>query len=217
MSMSPIKPEMSLARWQQLLEGLGLPAEDQTYTALVSAYGEPHRHYHTGRHIAHCLTELDFVRKHAAEPAEIEMALWFHDAVYDTHRADNERLSAQWAERFLRGHGLPPERVQRISDHILATCHSGTPNGADSQLTVDADLAILGASAADSAAGYPSFERDVRQEYSWVPEAVFKAKRAEILESFLARPCIYHSAFFRDRHEAAARVNLAHAIRALRS
>lgn len=63
---------------------------------------------------------------------------------------------------------------------------------------------------------YREFENNVRQEYSWVPEAVFRAKRAEILESFLARPRIYHSAFFNERHEAAARLNLSAAISTLR-
>lgn len=203
---------LSLQRWQQLLEHLKLPAQDQTYTALVAAYGEPQRHYHTARHIGHCLSELDLAREQAAEPAEIEMALWFHDAVYDTHRAGNEERSAQWAERFLESASLPAARVQRIVAHILATCHSGTPGSADAQLTVDADLAILGADAET----YSQFERHVRQEYHWVPEAVFRAKRAEILESFLARPCIYYSAFFRERHEAAARLNLARAISTLR-
>ena len=203
---------LNAQRWQQLLEHLSLPAEDKTYTDLVAAYDAPQRHYHTARHIAHCLAELDLARDLATEPAEIEMALWFHDAVYDTHRTDNERLSAEWAQRFLSGQGLPAERVQRIVDHILSTCHTGTAAAADSQLTVDADLAILGA----NAAVYQEFESNVRQEYGWVPAAVFRAKRAEILESFLNRPRIYHTAFFHERHEGAARSNLAHAVRTLR-
>jgi len=202
---------LSPERWQRLLEHLRLPAEMQTYTALVAAYDAPQRHYHTAHHIAHCLAELDLACDLATEPAEIEMALWFHDAVYDTHRTDNEQQSAEWAQRFLGEQGLPPARVQRVVDHIMATCHTGMPASADSKLTVDADLAILGT----EAQRYGQFESNVRQEYSWVPEAVFRAKRAEILASFLARPCIYHTAYFREHHEAAARLNLAHAIHTL--
>lgn len=137
---------LTLKRWQQLLERLTLPAEEETYTALIAAYGAPQRHYHTARHIAHCLAELDLACELATEPAEIEMALWFHDAVYDTHRPDNEQLSAVWAQRFLDSQGLAHASVQRIVDHILATCHTGTAACADSQLTVDADKRYRGLS-----------------------------------------------------------------------
>jgi predicted metal-dependent HD superfamily phosphohydrolase len=205
----PMSPE----RWQQLLGSLHLPADTHTCAALIAAYGEPHRHYHTAQHIDQCLAELDLARPRAADPAEVEMALWFHDAVYDTHRTDNEQQSAAWAQRFLTTQGLEPARVQRIVEHILATRHTGIAGMADSQLTVDADLAILGA----PADRYRDFESNVRKEYSWVPEPVFRDRRAEILQSFLDRPGIYHTAFFRERHEAAARANLAAAIRTLRA
>jgi predicted metal-dependent HD superfamily phosphohydrolase len=203
---------MSPERWQQLLEGLQLAGDTSTYTALMAAYGQRHRHYHTTRHIAHCLTELDLARHLALEACEVEIALWFHDAVYDTHRADNEERSAEWAERCLSGLGLDPTRVTRIREHILATRHSAAAGTEDSQLVVDVDLAILGA----DADRYQEFETTVRQEYRWVPGPVFRNRRAEILQSFLDRPSIYQTAFFRERHETAARANLTAAIRTLR-
>jgi predicted metal-dependent HD superfamily phosphohydrolase len=203
---------MSPERWQRLLQDLQVPAETETYAALEAAYGEAHRHYHTARHIAHCLAELDLARDLAQEPAEVETALWFHDAVYDPHAADNEQRSAQWAERFLVGQGLDSLRTLRIRDHVLATRHTAPAAAPDSQLVVDVDLAILG-SDADS---YAQFEINVRKEYDWVPEPVFRSKRAQILQSFLDRSFIYHTAFFRERHEAAARANLAAAIDTLR-
>jgi predicted metal-dependent HD superfamily phosphohydrolase len=202
---------VSPERWQRLLSALQLPAEAHTCAALQAAYGEPHRHYHTGRHIAHCLVELDLARHLAIEPAEVEMALWFHDAIYDPHAADNEDKSAAWAVRFLGGQGLEPVRIQRVRDHILATRHCAPAAGPDAQLTVDVDLAILGSDAGT----YGEFEINVRREYDWVPEAVFRGRRAEILQSFLNRPRIYHTDFFAQRHETRARANLAAAIRAL--
>jgi predicted metal-dependent HD superfamily phosphohydrolase len=203
---------MSLERWLQLLLSLALPADTQIYAALVAAHGQAHRHYHTARHIGHCLAELDLARHLALQPGEAEMALWFHDAIYDTHACDNELQSAAWAERFLGSQGLDPARIARIRGHILATRHTAPAATADAQLVVDVDLAILGS----DADRYRQFETEVRQEYSWVPEAVFRARRAQILQSFLDRPAIYHTAFFRERHEAAARLNLAAAIQTLR-
>lgn len=175
---------INLKQWPQLLGRLALPSDEETYNALLEAYGQPQRHYHSARHIGPCLTELDLARDQAAEPAEIEMALGFHDAVYDTHSSSNETLSARWAHRFLEAQGLLLARIERIVAHLLATCHSGTPADPDSPLTGNAGLAILGATPEN----YRPFESQIGQEYGWVPEEVFRAKRAEILESFLKRP-----------------------------
>jgi predicted metal-dependent HD superfamily phosphohydrolase len=49
-----------------------------------------------------------------------------------------------------------------------------------------------------------------------VPSILFRRKRAEILESFLARPHIYNTESFRTCLEAPARRNLTAAIANLR-
>jgi predicted metal-dependent HD superfamily phosphohydrolase len=53
----------------------------------------------------------------------------------------------------------------------------------------------------------------VRDEYSWVPEFLFKRERRKILEEFLARPVIFNTKPFRERYEAQARVNLERSLR----
>src|SRR5262245_66185655 len=57
------------------------------FEALAERYAEPHRYYHTSRHIAECLAEVDHVRHLARDPVAVELALWFHDAIYETHAA----------------------------------------------------------------------------------------------------------------------------------
>jgi predicted metal-dependent HD superfamily phosphohydrolase len=190
---------------------LQLAADLRTYEALQGAYSEVHRHYHTVRHLDHCLSELDGARKLAADPAEVEIALWFHDAIYNPHAANNEEASADWAERFLGSHAVHAARMERVRGHILATRHASPVTSPDSQLVIDVDLAILGADL-DT---YREFEVNVRREYSWVPGPIFRRKRTDILQSFLDRPTLYHTSYFRDRYESAARSNLAVAIAAL--
>ncbi|GFE81535.1 hypothetical protein GCM10011487_35350 [Steroidobacter agaridevorans] len=102
--------------------------------------------------------------------------------------------------------------ITRVRAHILATRHEAPAELDDSKLVVDIDLSILGV---DEAA-YARFESDVRQEYRWAPGPLFRSKRAEILESFLARSTIYSTTLFRDRYEAPARRNLRAAIVDLR-
>jgi predicted metal-dependent HD superfamily phosphohydrolase len=192
---------------------LGIGNEAGCFDALLAAYSEKHRHYHTARHIDHCLRELDTALPLAQQPAEVELALWFHDAIYDPHSSKNEERSADWACELLARHRTSADRIQRVRDHILATRHEAVASHPDSRLVVDIDLSILGV---DEPA-YEEFEVNVRQEYKWVPSILFRRKRAEILESFLARPQIYTTDLFRDRYEARARINLARAITALRS
>jgi predicted metal-dependent HD superfamily phosphohydrolase len=204
---------LSPERWRRLLADLSIAEDTDTWAALKAAYSERHRHYHTARHITHCLAELDLARFLAAEPAEVEMALWFHDAVYRPRASDNELQSAAWAERFLGSHAVDPERILRVREHIMATRHTAPADSADSQLVVDVDLAILGSDAQT----YAQFESNVRKEYRWVPGPLFRTRRAQILQSFFDRHHIYHTTYFRDRCEAAARANLETAIRALRS
>lgn len=195
------------------MSSLHLPAEEKSYNSLVAAYSEKHRHYHTVEHIDHCLRELDSATAQANEPAEVELALWFHDAIYDPYRSDNEQKSADLACALLQRHRADPERITRVRAHIMATRHEAVSTLLDSQIVMDVDLSILGS----KEAVYARFEENVRKEYRWVPSTMFRRKRAEILESFLRRPHIYCTEPFRAEYEAQARKNLSSAIVALRT
>jgi predicted metal-dependent HD superfamily phosphohydrolase len=194
------------------MAALGIPEERETFDTLVAAYSEKHRHYHTGEHIDYCLRELDRAPSVAQDLAEVELALWFHDAIYDPYSSDNEERSADWACALLTRHGANAARVERVRAHILATRHAVPATTPDSQLVVDVDLSILGADEAT----YAAFEKNVRKEYRWVPAILFRRKRAEILASFLARPQIYGTSAFHERYEPRARRNLLTAIENLR-
>ena len=182
-----------------------------TFEKLRAAYAESHRHYHTGEHINQCLAELDDVRDLAREPDEIELALWFHDAVYVTRSKSNESKSAKWATEFLRANAVDPDRVQRVHNLIMATKHDVSLDDGDAGLLVDIDLSILGADRQT----FERFEENVRKEYWWVPSMLFGRTRATILQSFLDRSSVYATAYFRSQLENAARRNLALAITAL--
>ena len=202
---------MTPDRWASLMQALRTEPHEATYERLVAAYSEPHRYYHTVAHLEACLAEFDTARALAAFPAEVELALWFHDAVYAPTAGDNEARSAAWASEFLAEAGVALEARERVHDHIMATRHAAEADSGDTALVVDVDLSILG----QDEATYDAFEANVRKEYRWVPWFVYRRKRGEILQSFLARDAIYASVHFRDRYETRARANLRRAIAAL--
>lgn len=194
-----------LSLWQQLgAHGDGAPI----WAELRARYSEPHRAYHNLAHLRHCFAEWQPVRSLSVRPEAIEMALWFHDAIYDTHAADNEERSATLAVAMLKLAALADDFIAHVSDLILATKHSVPPTNPEAELLVDIDLAILG----QPAGRFEEYERQIQREYDWVPDMTFRTKRAEVLRNFLQRPTIYQTPFFQTKYEAAARDNLRHSL-----
>jgi hypothetical protein len=126
--------------------GLGARAPAGLFEALAARYAEPHRAYHTLQHLQECFAALDPVAGEAEHLAEVRLALWFHDAIYDTHAHDNEEASARWASDSLAEGGADRAAAERVRALILATKHDALPAAGDAQLLVDIDLSILGAS-----------------------------------------------------------------------
>jgi predicted metal-dependent HD superfamily phosphohydrolase len=183
---------------------------DAVFLELVARYREPHRRYHTLAHVGACLVWLDWFSGSAAHPEEVELALWFHDAVYALGEANNERRSAELARDRLTALGVRGEAVERIVSHVEATARHDADSG-DAALVVDLDLTVLGARRRD----FDAFERQIRLEYEHVPEAVYRTARGRVLEGFLSRARIYGIAPLHAEFEAAARTNLTRRIREL--
>lgn len=185
---------------------------------LSQRYLSAERHYHGLGHIEAMLALAAELRPILHDPEAVEAAIWFHDAVYDSRAKDNEARSAILAREKLAA-STSAERLGRIAAMIEATAtHHLPPSGnegatRDAALFLDMDLAVLGA----DPAAFDAYEQGVRREYAWVAEPMWRAGRAAVLESFLARAHIYHSAEFRERFEAAARRNIGRSLAALRA
>jgi predicted metal-dependent HD superfamily phosphohydrolase len=207
--------KLEQADWEKLWRRIGAAGDPGGhFSRIVTAYKEAHRFYHNSEHIAECLKELREVDGTIeAARDEIEMALWLHDVVYDPKRSDNEERSATVAREICGEGNLPEEFIRKVEGLILATRHNATPTDRDAQLMLDIDLSILG----KGEDRFWRYERDVRREYAFVPEEIFRAKRAEILETFLKRDRIFNTARFEERYGKQARRNLEESIRRRRS
>ena len=195
-------------RWRRLFPTAG---HDALFSELAAAYSAPDRHYHNLAHIADCLRRADDVRIFLTDFRAVATALFFHDAVYDPTRSDNEERSADLAENRLRGLREPEPFIATVRDLILDTRHVTSPATGDGRHVVDIDLAILGAPPAE----FDAYEHAIRLEYAHVPDDAFRRGRARILRSFLDRPRIYGTDHFRDLYEAPTRANLARSLAAL--
>ncbi len=201
-----------LARWSRFWEKLRADGDPgPVYELLADLYSERHRAYHTLNHLSHCLDELEAARHLAEQPNQVEMALWFHDAIYDPKAKDNEQRSAELCRRTAEEAGLPEAFGRKVYELVLATQHHRAPEGGDARLLVDIDLSILGR----PREAFDEYETNIRKEYHFVPQDRYRSGRSAILRSFLDRPAIYSTDFFRQKYEGPARANLARSLSSL--
>lgn len=204
-----IQDDLFQSTWRRAWSGIGARGDGRAlFDQLHARYGEGQRRYHTRQHLAECLHAFEDEEGLAEHPHEVAIALWFHDAIYELTRHDNEARSADWAREALQAAGVSSDAAERVHALILATRHTAVPVARDEQLLVDIDLSILGA----ERARFDEYEQQIRKEYAFVPGVLFRRKRREILQGFLDRPAIYSTARVHARLEARARDNLRRAI-----
>lgn len=191
-------------RWSALIRACDADAEKAApfYDALVAAYGEPHRVYHTSGHLAHMFAVLDGVA--LWDPA-VEWATWYHDVCYRPGDRANEERSAQMAQQAIASLGVDSALGQRVTQLIKATrTHEALPGDTVQQLFLDADLSILGSPVED----YAVYACAIREEHRHIPDMLYRRGRKAFLQGMLNRNGIFLSEEFRRRYEIQAQGNL---------
>lgn len=180
---------------------------------LREAYNMPPRAYHNLDHINYCLDALDKVYVYCDAPAEIAMALWFHDVIYHPLSETNEADSVVFARDALFRLNVSRERTDNIARLIMATKHDGTLMSHDEEMIADIDLVVL----AESKEFFAETGRKVFKEYhGLVPRDAYFAGRADFFEGLLNRGRIFYSEHFYEMYEATAEKNLRAEIAMLR-
>jgi predicted metal-dependent HD superfamily phosphohydrolase len=203
---TPLKARALQERWEEL--GRTLNASEALWSGLfrevVAHYLSAPRAYHTLQHIAECLAWLDLARDRSEEPTEVELAIWLHDVIYDPTANDSEQRSAQFALKRLGEAGVQRNVASRVAWLIEGTAHlkaaagsdDATPSGSrrDMALLRDIDLAILGA----LPERFNEYDRQVRVEYSHVPDEVYIAARRRVIEMFLSKEDLFETELFKE-------------------
>jgi len=218
------------ARWNQLMDNLRFSQRrEQTLENLKAQYTTGIRAYHTLEgHVAHCLEEMDAVRDKLNSPSIVELALWFHDAVYRPPLASNEAASVVYMHDQMRG--LDHRLLSMAAYHIFATRPDADDGEAARHLRIsrlsetarrsveadrryvkDIDFAILG----QPEERYKEYAEQIREEYSFAAKPIYNAARREFLEKLLARDALFVTETFAQRYEVQARKNITAEIRGL--
>jgi len=193
-------------RWLDLMASFEVDPEDARppFANLVACYTGKKRFYHNLNHVEYVLDMVESLQELANDLPALQLAVWFHDVVYDARVKDNEVKSAEYARRVMAQLVIPAETINKASDMILATITHKAVKDIDTQILLDSDLSSLGADA-DT---FWTQTNAIRQESGWIEEEVYTKSRAEFLTGFLERERIFHiDKLFRAR-EAQARRNI---------
>lgn len=186
--------------------------------SIIQSYAEKHRYHHTLNHIE---TMLEFSREYNQKLKfndEIELAILYHDIIYDPEKPDNEKESALKTSEQLQSLHFPASVIESARQLILSTEHHDLKNidqdlKSDAAFFLDFDLYILGSETIE----YHQYTRAIRKEFNVFTDEVYKPGRIQALQSFLNRERIYFTDDFYSRFEKQARKNIMQELKELNS
>lgn len=193
------------ALWRRCLIDGAPDNSAEIHQRLLDGYNEPQRYYHTLAHVEQCLGMFEQCCSMASNPDALELAVWFHDVIFEADKRDNEKRSA---ELYLQlSQGVHSEQTRGLVDRlIMATLHDGRSLEDDDAIyMVDIDLSSFGLS-------WEAFLQDsqnLRHESAELSDAEYYRKKSNFQNFLLAKDRFYLSDFFAERLETQARANLA--------
>lgn len=178
---------------------------ERMWLKLETAHYEKGRFYHNLTHLENLFFELNDVRDQINDWDTLSFSVFYHDAVYNVRKQDNEKRSADMAVEALKEIGYPTEKIARCKAQIIATKTHNLLDDRDANLFTDADLSILG----KDWDTYTAYVKNIRKEYKIYPNLLYKSGRKKVLKHFLAMERIFKTDFFYELYEVQARENLA--------
>ena len=209
-----------LDKWLALCAGISVKGNSQYhydfFKRLVYYYKHPGRYYRTLDHIRYCLVKLDEVRELVPNPYIVELAIWFHNAIYKVWADDNEEGSADLAIFFItKLMGLDTLFAMRVGYLVKNSAYfKNSPKihiTRDAEFFLDIDLSWIG----DTEDVFDRNNINVKREFDWMDPGELRIKQIVMFDFFLKREPLYLTEYFRDKYEAQARVNIGRAIREL--
>lgn len=175
----------------------------KVFNQLVEMYTTSWRSYHNISHIQSCLNYFDACQAQAEFPDSVELAIWFHDCVYEVNAADNEARSRDWFVEQSEGF-LVARLVATVSELIMDTVHNDVPDNRDGKLLSDIDLTSFGLPWDE----YMLDSDEVDDESARFNDADPKTAKPAFLMTLMNRKPLYYSAYYLQHFEQMAQQNI---------
>ncbi|MCX6317001.1 MAG: hypothetical protein NTW29_06905 [Bacteroidetes bacterium] len=187
-----------------LRHGAGEAQAAAAWDVITRQYGHRKRYYHNLQHLEAMYHQLQPLQPHIQDWDTLLFSLFYHDAVYNVLKKDNEERSAEMATTFLKEINYPVGKVELCGQQIMATKSHVVHVNPDVNFFTDADLSILG----QEREVYRNYTLQIRKEYGIYPAFVYKPARKNVVAHFLGMERIYKTQPFFDGLEKQARKNL---------
>ncbi|MFT5168590.1 MAG: putative metal-dependent HD superfamily phosphohydrolase [Saprospiraceae bacterium] len=199
-------------RWFDLLASFDIDkATAKTlWEEIVQYYAEGRRAYHNLNHLYDLFKKLDKYQAEVNDLKAVELAIWYHDIVYDPMSKDNEERSAILCSKRLKTLGLSTSLKEKIYKLIWSTkTHAiedwkNEADKKDNEFLLDLDLSILGSNGDK----YEKYTSQIRREYNIVPSFLYFSGRKKVLKHFLEMDRLFKTNSFYEKYEKAARKNI---------
>jgi predicted metal-dependent HD superfamily phosphohydrolase len=148
---------------------------------LPNMWGDKRRFYHTTTHLTWVLKNIEqnisFKYLNVYEKAALVLGAFFHDAIYDPRKKDNEDESI----RFFKSSYISKDAkmLHVVCNLIEVTKHRKRPAGKLERIIWDADNATF----KENYDQYLLYEKLIRKEFEFVPPKEYKEARVKFLES----------------------------------
>ena len=199
-------PDFLKNNWNNLTNDLP-HIKNEYYQELIKLYNSKNRFYHNLNHIEVLLKLSDEYKHLLNSQKAIDFTIWYHDAIYDGSKNNNEQKSAELAKLHLTQLGLSEQLVENCYKLIIATkTHTlnKSLNYFDAQFLLDIDLSIL----ATERKQYIEYTQQIRKEYKMYPDFLYRKGRKKLLKHFLEMENIYKTQLFQNRWEEKAKENI---------
>ncbi|WP_091511321.1 HD domain-containing protein [Flexibacter flexilis] len=167
-------------------------------------YSNHRRYYHTLQHLENLLVQLVEVKEKIQNWNIILFSIYYHDAIYNVLKSDNEQRSAALAEKRMLQIGVDNQIINICKMQIMATQSHAQSADNDTNYFTDADLSVLG----QSWNIYEIYYKNVRKEYIIYPDIIYNSGRKKVLHHFLSMDRIFKTEFFNSKLENQAKENL---------
>ena len=207
-----MKEETIRQHWNEVVEYFQIPLEieEVNFNRIVDLYNNPNRHYHTLTHVSTLLQLIDEENVTIENRITLILAAIYHDAIYTSTSSKNEEESAKLLRSDFKKLNIESGIIDLAFQLILDTKKHQSTHSL-SQLFLDMDLSILGV----ESEAYLAYTKQVRQEYNFFPNLVYRMGRKKFIQKTLAQPFIFYTNNFRNKLEKKAIQNLTNELKTL--